>query len=140
MLFDGFQIRHHQREGFVHTQFAGSQFSYSICICGVTRKMKSAQAFDGDDLTFDKKALCLSEGFIAINLPSAFCFLYFLLITLFLLFFLPFIIKLSIHAAIGSGGGDDFISHVSMLRAVSTRLAASMPVTQARSKKKAGVS
>ncbi len=62
------------------------------------------------------------------------------ILNFFLLFFLPFIIKLSIQAASGSGGRGDFISHISMPRVASTRFAASMPVTQARSKKKAGVS
>src|SRR6185369_16087147 len=56
------------------------------------------------------------------------------------LFCLPLIINDSIHAASVSGDGCFWISYVSLPDKVSTRFAASIPVTQARSKNNAGVS
>src|SRR6266487_3234433 len=68
--------------------------------------------------------------------------LYFPFFTFFFsrLFCLPLIINDSIHVASGSGDGYFWISYISLLDNASTRFAASIPVTQARSKKNAGVS
>jgi hypothetical protein len=64
MLFNGFEVRHHQREGLVHAQFAGSQFSYSFGIRRVTGKVKSAQAFDGNDLSICQETRVSMNGII----------------------------------------------------------------------------
>ncbi len=66
MLLNSLNIRHHQREGLIHAQFAGTQFLYSLCIRRITREVKSAQAFDGDDLSLGEEMFGFGEGIVVL--------------------------------------------------------------------------
>ena len=65
MLCDGFDVRHHQSEGFVYAHLPLAQRHHRIRFRGVTGQVKPTQTFYAQDLSFRQHPASSLDGLLA---------------------------------------------------------------------------